>query len=227
MAPFGKIHSYPSNFRALRALIIADLNGLEIEIPPFTMSETNRTPEFLAKFPLGKIPAFEGADGFLLTESIAIATYIAKSGPKAGQLLGADAQSQAKITQWTVFTETELFSTGFVPLAMTILGVIPLDVKRFNDSMASFDRNLKFIEVSLKGRKKHLVGDTMTLADLMITSFFYYGFKYMVGAEERKALPNLTAYVQHYAALPEFKKHYGELELCKNRVTTETQKEEN
>ncbi|KAI1198114.1 glutathione S-transferase [Nemania serpens] len=201
------------------------MNGLEIEIPPFTISETNRTPEFLAKFPLGKIPAFEGADGFLLTESIAIATYFAKSGPKAGQLLGTDAQTQAKITQWTAFTETELFTSGFVPIAMTILGFMPLDVKRFNDNMAAFDRNMRYIEESLKGGKKYLVGDQMTLADIMVTSFFYYAFKWLVDAEMRKELPNLVAYIQSYAALPEFKKYCGELEMCENRVTIETKPE--
>lgn len=64
------------------------MQGLEIEIPPFTMGVDNKTPEFLAKFPLGKVPVFEGADGFYLSESVAIATYFAQSGPKAGQLLG-------------------------------------------------------------------------------------------------------------------------------------------
>jgi elongation factor 1-gamma len=73
----------------VQALIVADMSGLEIELPTFTMRETNRTPEFLSKFALGKVPAFEGADGFCITESIAIATYIAKSGPKADQLLGS------------------------------------------------------------------------------------------------------------------------------------------
>jgi elongation factor 1-gamma len=35
----------------------------------------NKELEFLAKFPHGKIPAFEGSDGFKLFESAAIARY--------------------------------------------------------------------------------------------------------------------------------------------------------
>jgi elongation factor 1-gamma len=35
----------------------------------------NKKPEFLAKFPHGKIPAFEGSDGFKLFEGAAIARY--------------------------------------------------------------------------------------------------------------------------------------------------------
>jgi len=34
-----------------------------------------KTPEFLAKFPFGYLPAFEGADGVNLQESGAIADY--------------------------------------------------------------------------------------------------------------------------------------------------------
>ena len=37
--------------------------------------EDNKKPEFLAKFPHGKIPAFEGSDGFKLFEGSAIARY--------------------------------------------------------------------------------------------------------------------------------------------------------
>lgn len=67
MAPFGTIYTYPGNFRVHRAQVIAALNGLELNIPEFAMGVTNKTPEFLAKFPLAKVPAFEGADGFCLT----------------------------------------------------------------------------------------------------------------------------------------------------------------
>lgn len=105
------------------------------------------------------------------------------------------------------------------------MGIVPLDVKRFNDGFAAFDRNLKYLEESLKGGKKYLVGDSMTLADLMVTSFFYYGFKMLIGAKERKELPNVVAYIQSFAALPAFKKFYGELEFCENRVTIETKPE--
>ncbi|TGJ84164.1 hypothetical protein E0Z10_g4614 [Xylaria hypoxylon] len=220
MAPFGKIYSYPNNLRVHRALIIADLNGLEIEVPTsFATGQTNKAPEFLAKFPLGKVPAFESADGFYLTESVAIATYIAKSGPKAGQLLGTDAKTQALITQWAFFAEGELFQNGFIPIAMTALKIYPLDEQRFKTHVVGLERDLKYLEVALQGGKKHLVGDKLTLADLTVTSVLYYAFKYLVDAELRKDLPNLVAYIQAFADVPEHKKYYGELELCETRLS--------
>ncbi|KAH8159555.1 hypothetical protein CIB48_g8690 [Xylaria polymorpha] len=219
MAPFGTIYTYPNNPRVNRALIIADLNGLEIEIPPFTMRQTNTTPEFLSKFALGKVPAFEGADGFCLTESIAIASYIAKSGPKERQLLGADAKTQALITQWATFAECELFNNAFVPIAMTVLKVYTLDEKRFNDHVVALKRDAKYLEGALQGGKKYLVGDQLTMADFMVTSLLYYSFKYLIDAEWRKELPNLVAYIKNFADAPEHKKYYGELELCEKSIT--------
>ncbi|KAI2621587.1 glutathione S-transferase [Xylaria nigripes] len=218
MAPFGKIYTYPNNLRVNRALIIADMNGLEIEIPPFTMRETNRTPEFLAKFPLGKVPAFEGADGFCLTEGVAIAYHVAKSGPKAGQLLGEDIKTQGLITQWTLFAETELYANIFPPIAMLPLKFMPLDKHRFDTNIASLERSFNHLEAALAGGKKYLVGDCLTLADLMVTSLMYYAFKFLVDVEWREKIPNVVAYAQAFAQAPEHKKYYGEIEMCETRL---------
>ncbi|KAI0117669.1 glutathione S-transferase [Nemania sp. FL0031] len=222
MAPFGTIYSYATNPRVNRAMIIADMNGLEIDIPAFTMRETNRTTEFLSKFPLGKVPAFEGADGFCLTESIAIATYFAKSGPKADQLLGSDFKSQALITQWACFAEGQLFNDVFVPIAMTVLKLYTFDQKRFTDHLDGVEKDVKYLEKVLQGGKKFLVGDKLTMADLMVTSLLFHAFKYIVDAEMRKKLPNLVAYIQAFAAAPEHKKYYGELEFCETRITAQS-----
>ncbi|KAJ3602085.1 hypothetical protein NHX12_029845, partial [Muraenolepis orangiensis] len=44
--------------------------------PAFTFGQTNRTPAFLNNFPLGKVPAYQGDDGFCLFESNAIAHFL-------------------------------------------------------------------------------------------------------------------------------------------------------
>ncbi len=55
---------------------VAAFAGLKLDLPEgYVHFEDNKKPEFLAKFPHGKIPAFEGADGFKLTETSAIARY--------------------------------------------------------------------------------------------------------------------------------------------------------
>ncbi|KAK8084266.1 hypothetical protein PG997_005537 [Apiospora hydei] len=109
MAPFGTLYTLSDRVhpRTRKILGAAALNGLELEIPAnFEARVTNKTPEFLAKFPLGQIPSFEGRSSaslgsgsdspFFLAESSAIAQYVADSGPRREQLLGRDAAARVE-----------------------------------------------------------------------------------------------------------------------------------
>jgi len=70
---------------------------IELDI---TKGET-RTPEFLRKFPNGRIPAVEMDDGKLLFESNAIILYFADGTP----FIPADRFQRAQIFQWLFFEQ--------------------------------------------------------------------------------------------------------------------------
>ncbi|KTG36994.1 hypothetical protein cypCar_00049384, partial [Cyprinus carpio] len=75
----GTLYTYPENWRAFKAQIAAQYSGARLKIasasPAFTFGQTNRSPAFLSNFPLGKVPAYQGDDGFCLFESNAIAHF--------------------------------------------------------------------------------------------------------------------------------------------------------
>ncbi|CAN8098624.1 unnamed protein product [Discula destructiva] len=216
MAPFGTIYSYPGNFRVNRAQVIANLNGLELSIPEFQFGVANKTPEFLAKFPLGKVPAFEGADGFTLTEGAAISAYLAASGPKAAQLLGSDLKTKAQITEWTLFTETELVAYS-TPALIAMYKLIPYDAAQQAAAAGRFERSLEKIEAAVKGGKKHLVGDSLTLADLMVVSAMYMAGTALFDVEMREKVPATLDYIKSVTSVPEFSKVFGEWKPCEKR----------
>lgn len=58
-----KLHTYQGNYRAFKALIAAEYNGVDIQVPPFEIGTDNKTPEFLAKSPMGKVPVLETEEG--------------------------------------------------------------------------------------------------------------------------------------------------------------------
>jgi elongation factor 1-gamma len=64
---------YPLTMNQPRA-VAADAN-VQVDLPAFVHAVDNKRLEFVRKFPAGKIMAFEGTDGFLLTETTAIAKY--------------------------------------------------------------------------------------------------------------------------------------------------------
>lgn len=65
---------FQGNARTTGLLSIAKENNLDIEIVE-TLPNDGVSAEYLKKNPLGQIPTFEQDDGFLLTESLAIAVY--------------------------------------------------------------------------------------------------------------------------------------------------------
>lgn len=76
-------------------MVAAQYEGVEVEQVNVTMPTDDA---FRAKFPLGRIPAFESGE-FRLTESVAIASYVAAANNKAG-LLGKTKEDQALVQQW-------------------------------------------------------------------------------------------------------------------------------
>lgn len=49
------LYTYPENFRAFKALIAAQFSGANVQIAPFEFGKTNKSEDFLKKFPLGKV----------------------------------------------------------------------------------------------------------------------------------------------------------------------------
>merc|ERR1712126_527467 len=101
----GTLFTYPDNFRAQKALIAAKYRGAELTVAKgFVFGESNKKPEFLNKFPLGKVPAFEGSDGTLLTESNAIAYYVANEELRGG----SDAAARSQVVQWMSMADSDI-----------------------------------------------------------------------------------------------------------------------
>ena len=59
---------------------MAKANNLNLEVAERT-PEKDFPVEYLKLNPLNKVPSFEGADGYVLTECIAIAIYSTSSNP--------------------------------------------------------------------------------------------------------------------------------------------------
>lgn len=83
----------------------------ELEIPfesvPIKLLEGDgQRPEYLAINPTGKVPALVDGD-FVLTESVAIAVYLAEKNPQKG-LLPTDLKQRSQLNRWMLFVVTEL-----------------------------------------------------------------------------------------------------------------------
>ncbi|KAE8359235.1 glutathione S-transferase [Aspergillus caelatus] len=216
MAPFGKIWSYIPSPRVMRIQAAANLNGLELTFPDFVMRETNRTPEFLAKFPYGKVPTFEGTDGINLFETDAIAEYVALSGPAAEQLMGSTLVERATIRQWICFSQGEVME-NVIQLALWRRGAKPYDEAVENNALERLERSLAFLDSHLKDRTWVCSEDKISMADITLASALAWGFSMAIDAEMRSRCPVTIAWYERVITVDGVNQAFGEKKFIEKR----------
>merc|ERR1711981_81270 len=205
----GTLYTYPDNFRAQKALIAAKYSGAEVSLAKdFKFEETNKSPEFLKKFPLGKVPAFEGSDGVLLTESNAIAYYVANDELRGG----SDASARAQVVQWMAMADNEI-----LPAACT--WVFPtMGIMQFNKNVT--ERAKEDVKAALKCLNDHLltrtflVGERLTLADIAVATTMLSLYKQVLDPAFRKPFVNVTRWFTTVVNQPNAKAVLGQVTLC-------------
>ncbi|KAJ5646246.1 hypothetical protein N7490_002618 [Penicillium lividum] len=214
MAPFGKIWSY---MPSARIEAVANLSGLELEIPQgFVLYKDNQTEEYLSKFPLGKVPGFEGADGTRLVESDAIAQYVAESGPLADQLLGATPLERASIRSWISFSD-HAFLRVIRELVMWRFGKWEYDGEREMTQLALLERGLAYMEGHLQGRTWLGENERLSLGDITVAAPLHMGFMLIIDAEMRAKYPLVTAWFERVMAVEGVGKAMGEITFIEKR----------
>jgi glutathione S-transferase len=130
-----------------------------------TMKGETRTPEFLARFPMARIPAVEFADGRRLAESNAIIRYLARGSA----LLPEDGFAQAKVDEWMFWEQyshepyVAVCRFHMVYLGRPREAREPWRVERGEAALDLMDR-------TLAGRN-WLAGETMTIADICLLPY--------------------------------------------------------
>merc|ERR1712226_1336763 len=205
----GTLYTYPDNFRAQKALIAAKYSGAQVSLAKdFKFGETNKSPEFLKKFPLGKVPAFEGSDGVLLTESNAIAYYVANDELRGG----SEASARAQVVQWMAMADNEI-----LPAACT--WVFPtMGIMQFNKNAT--ERAKEDVKTALKSLNDHLltrtflVGERLTLADIAVATTMLSLYKQVLDPAFRKPFVNVTRWFTTVVNQPNAKAVLGQVTLC-------------
>ncbi|KAH7080914.1 hypothetical protein FB567DRAFT_501055 [Paraphoma chrysanthemicola] len=211
---FGKLYSYAGNPRTTSLLAVAKENGLEIEFVD-TEPAKGVSADYLKLNKLGKVPTFEGADGFVLSEAIAIAVYLTSQNEKTS-LLGKTKQDYATILRWMSFANTEVLT----PLGgwfRPILGRDPYNKKNVEDSQKAALAAVHVLEEHLLTHT-YLVNERLTLADLFAASIIARGFQYFFDKQWRDANPNVTRWYETVYNQPSYTAVAGKLEFITEAI---------
>jgi glutathione S-transferase len=156
--------------------------------------EDRRSPEHLARQPLGRVPAFELDDGTVMFESTAILLQLGDLHPDSGLLPPPGTAERALVYQWLFFGMTELEANLYQ--WMVEVGAAegePVESrsgKRFRYAATAFADAL--------GESDWILGDRFTLADIVCVG--------VLGSAETRGLlaewPTLRDYVARGEARP-------------------------
>ena len=156
-------------------------------VPTDIMKGETRTPAFLAKFPMGRIPAVELEDGRCLAESNAIIRYLARGSA----LLPDDRYSEAKIDEllfWEQYSHEPYVATTryhMVYLTRSLAEREPWRVERGEAALDLMDKRL------LAGRR-WLVDEAMTIADIALLPYTRLAHE---GGFDLTSRPNVRAWI--------------------------------
>lgn len=161
---YGANLSAPAN----KVRMAANILGLKYEYIQISIREgENRTKEYLALHPAGKVPVIDD-EGFILFESDAIMKYLAVS--EASPLYPDDIKRRALIDQWLAFVAIHVsgamgrvvFNHVFASFAK-----IPADERSLSDGIKFLGRFLPVIDQQLS-QTKYLAEDQFSLADIAL-----------------------------------------------------------
>uniref|UniRef100_A0A8C2ZLY4 Eukaryotic translation elongation factor 1 gamma n=1 Tax=Cyclopterus lumpus TaxID=8103 RepID=A0A8C2ZLY4_CYCLU len=217
----GTLYTYPENWRAFKAQIAAQYSGARLKVasnsPAFTFGQTNRTPAFLNNFPLGKVPAYQGDDGFCLFESNAIAHYLSNDA-----LRGATPQVAAQVLQWVSFADSEIIPPASAWVFPT-LGIMQFNKQATEQAKEDMKRALAVLNQHLNSRT-FLVGERVSLADITVACSMLWVYKQVLEPSFRQPYPNVTRWFVTCVNQPQFKTVLGEVKLCEKMAQFDAKK---
>ena len=103
-----KLYDLKAGMNTRRVRIFLAEKGISIPLVEVDMMKNeNRSPEYLAKNPMGTMPLLELDDGTFIAESIAICRYFEELQPDP-PLLGSSPRERAEVEMWNRRMEFEL-----------------------------------------------------------------------------------------------------------------------
>ncbi len=192
---------YVPRTRASRPRIVLEELGIPHELVRLDSAKgETRTPDHLARHPLGHVPVLEDGD-VRIFESGAICFWLAERYGEGKLLPPPGSPGRALAYQWLCFALAEL-EPPLGPLGAEQRKPEPeRDRARIDESKAKFHAAAKAVNAALAGRD-FLLGAELSVVDVVVAAILSYG-KFLAGLE---GLPAAEAYVLRMRSRPAWKR---------------------
>ena len=175
-------------------LLNIDHQWIDVDI----LAGDTKSDDFLKKNPNGKIPLLELNSGETLSESNAIINYLAFGS----DLYPNDRLAQARVLQWQFFEQYS--HEPFIAVARFINKYLGLPADKADEYAAKQTRGHKALQVMEQqlAETPFLAGEKVTTADISLYAYTHVADE---GGFELEAYPAIRAWLDRFAALPNFR----------------------
>ena len=210
----NKLVGYRFSPTVQEVLHTINLTKAPVELENVRWDEEEKRKELYPKSPTLTLPYLECEDG-ILSESKAIELYLAQKFK--ADLLGANDLQKAQVHQWIDFATLDLnYHSKFI--VYPIFGWEVFDKEKEKQHLERVKQLLGALNKQLEG-KKFILGDNMTLADVVNFRFVRPYFQLVLPEGLRNSLlKNVAEWFKNIAESPEAIKAYGKTVLCKAPV---------
>lgn len=190
-----RLHRFGLSGHCHRVELMLSLLGLPAERVDVDLAAgEHRTPEFLARNPMGQVPVVE-IGGLTLADSNAILVYLARSYDPQGRWLPADARGQAEVQRWLSLAAGPLAYGPAAARAARLFG------KPSDPQHAQIARRLFDMMDGHLGERDWLAASHPTVADVAMYS---YTARAPEGDIALAPWPRIEAWIDRMEALPGF-----------------------
>lgn len=146
----------------------------------------------------------------MLWESGSIAKHFARQAPSSG-LLGQSAFETAKVDEWVAFAQSKVW-IALMPVLKAALGHEIVTADKFSAGVKDIKAVCKVLNDHLKN-KHFLVGDNLTIADVVVSCALIVAFQTVLDAGFRKGFSAVSEWFEKCMGLPSFVRRLGYIKM--------------
>ena len=198
-----KLYDYKAGPNPRRVRIFLAEKGISVPlVHTDIVKREQKTPEFLAKNPIGSIPVLELDDGTCISESVAICRYFEELNPEP-PLFGTTALEKAVIEMWLRRVELNFM----VPVGMVWIHGHPLTARLIKQIPDAADQNRKRVHLGYQllddqlAENEFVAGNTYSVVDAVLLASLDFA-NGLVGVPYDPALTHLKRWHEAVSARP-------------------------
>ncbi|MEM9571634.1 MAG: glutathione S-transferase family protein [Pseudomonadota bacterium] len=198
-----KLYDYQAGPNPRRVRIFLAEKGIEVPlVHTDIVKREQKTPEFLAKNPIGSIPVLELDDGTCISESVAICRYFEETHPEP-PLFGRTPLEKAQIEMWLRRVELNFM----VPVGLVWIHGHPLTARLVKQIPEAADQNRKRVHLGYQllddqlATNTFVAGDTYSVVDAVLLASLDFA-NGLVGVPYDPGLKHLTRWHEAVSARP-------------------------